>query len=70
LVEHAKAFQSDVRLERGEKSASCKSLIAVLKLGLSTESEMRIVAEGVDEDAALESMVSLLDELTSDGAAT
>ncbi|MCA1594668.1 MAG: HPr family phosphocarrier protein [Acidobacteria bacterium] len=62
LVRTAGAFRCALRLERADRSASAdaKSILSVLMLAASRGTELCIVAEGVDEVAALEAMCELI----------
>ncbi len=53
LVEIAKGFSADIRLRHGDRVGNAKSLIAVLNLGVNSGATLRVMAEGVDADAAL-----------------
>ncbi len=62
LVRTASAFRSSVRLERADRSASAdaKSILSVLMLAASRGTELRVEAEGEDEEAALEAVCGLI----------
>jgi phosphocarrier protein FPr len=53
LVNLAKQFQSDIRLQHGEKKANAKSMVSVLTLGVVSGSEITVQADGVDEEKAI-----------------
>ena len=65
LVRTASCFQSTVRLERidGTASADAKSILSVLMLAASRGTELRAIAEGVDEMDA----IGALSRLFADG---
>jgi phosphocarrier protein FPr len=56
FVNTAKQFESDIRVEHGEKKANAKSLISMLTLGVESGSHIRILVDGVDEEAALQEL--------------
>jgi phosphocarrier protein FPr len=64
FVKAAAAFGSDVRLTNltrdAERSASAKSLLGVLGLGVSCGHRLRIEAEGADAAEALNSLARLV----------
>jgi phosphocarrier protein HPr len=62
LVHTANAFQSSLRLERADRSASAdaKSILSVLMLAASQGTELRATAEGEDEEAALDAVCELI----------
>jgi phosphotransferase system HPr (HPr) family protein len=64
FVKAAAAFRSEVRLTNlsrdAERSASAKSLLGVLGLGVSCGHRLRIEAEGADAAEALDSLARLV----------
>jgi phosphocarrier protein HPr len=60
LVELSKTFESDVSIASGGKVANGKSLIAVLRLGVTSGAEVTVTAEGADEEEALRAVLELL----------
>jgi phosphocarrier protein HPr len=64
LVRTANLFQSDLRLERidGSASADAKSILNVLMLAASGGTELRAIAEGKDEAAALAALAGLFED--------
>ncbi len=58
FVEIAKQFQAEVRVRHISKVANGKSLVSLLKLGADKQASIRIMARGVDEDAAIEALVA------------
>ena len=64
LVRTASAFCSSVRLERADRSASAdaKSILSVLMLAASRGTELRVEAEGADEEEALAAVCGLIEK--------
>jgi phosphotransferase system HPr (HPr) family protein len=64
LVRVANLFQSDLRLERqdGSASADAKSILSVLMLAAARGTELRAIADGVDEVEAVDALCMLIDE--------
>ncbi len=56
FVNTAKQFDADIRVEYGAKKANAKSMISMLTLGVESGNEIRILVDGVDEDAALDAL--------------
>lgn len=54
LVKEAKLFVSVIKLETDGKSADVKKLMALMALGVKQGAEVRVTAEGDDEEAAIE----------------
>ena len=63
FVQEAKKFQSNITVENlgTGKAKDAKSILGVMILGMTKGTEIRIVAEGPDEDAAVEAMRQLVD---------
>ncbi|MDT8716400.1 HPr family phosphocarrier protein [Clostridium sp. 19966] len=63
LVKKASSFKSDITVEYNGKKANVKSLIGVLSLGVSRNSNITITASGDDETLAVEELIKLVDSL-------
>ncbi|HEX8160543.1 MAG TPA: HPr family phosphocarrier protein [Pyrinomonadaceae bacterium] len=63
LVRAAGEFVSGVRLERvdGGASADAKSSLSVLMLAAARGTELRVTAEGADEERAVEAVCRLIE---------
>ena len=63
FVNEAKKFQSKIVVENVAtgKSKDAKSILGVMTLGLVKGTEIRITAEGEDEDVAIQAMGDLVD---------
>ena len=61
LVRTASEFQSIVRRERadGSAAADAKSILSVLMLAACCGTELRIMADGVDEERAISALEAL-----------
>jgi phosphocarrier protein HPr len=61
VVRLASKFQSTIKLERtdGSASADAKSILSVLLLAAARGTELRATADGVDEREALEGLCEL-----------
>ena len=53
LVNEASRFDSDIKLIYEAKSASLKSIMGVMALGIPTKAKLEIIAEGQDEVDAI-----------------
>lgn len=63
VVTEAKQFECDITLIFGEKEANVKSLLKLMKLGISKDSKVEIVCDGSDEVAALAHIKNFLANL-------
>ena len=64
FVRLAVKFDSDIQVTCDGKTASAKSIIGILGLGIAQNKVISLAANGPDEDAAMAEMVSFLDGLT------
>jgi len=60
FVNLASTFQSQIRVGRGPRLVDGKSILGLLLLAAARGSEIAIVADGVDEDAALAALCALV----------
>ena len=60
-VQTATRFQSSICLTDGFRRMNAKSLMGMMALGLALGDDVTIEADGVDEDAALETMSAFLE---------
>ena len=60
VVQKAKQFSSEVRLEKGGKAKNAKSPMGVMALGAVKGDTVKITAEGPDEAAAAEALVAVV----------
>ena len=61
FIQKANEFKSSVSVEKEERRVNAKSLLGVLSLGIVGGTTIRIIADGVDEQAAVDSLVKLVD---------
>ena len=59
-VNAASKFKSDIQISYKGKSVNMKSIMGVMSLGIPTQSEITISADGDDEEAALETIKEVL----------
>ncbi|MEW9673871.1 phosphocarrier protein HPr [Ammoniphilus sp. 3BR4] len=60
LVQTATKFCSDIRLEYNARSVNLKSVIGVMSLGITQGSEIKIIAEGNDQDEAIAAIEAII----------
>ncbi|WP_028403361.1 HPr family phosphocarrier protein [Ectobacillus panaciterrae] len=58
FVQEANRFQSDVFIEKDGKKVNAKSIMGLMSLAVSANSTITIIAEGNDEAAAVEALVT------------
>ena len=62
LTKLASRFQCDVHLTRKERRVNAKSIMGVMMLAAGLGSEIQIEADGVDETAAMDGLVALIND--------
>lgn len=60
LVTLASQFKCDVFVQRGEKRVNGKSIMGVMMLAAAQGTMIEIIAEGEDEERAVEKIVDLI----------
>ena len=61
FIQKANEFKSSVWVEKEERRVNAKSLLGVLSLGIVGGTNIRIIADGVDEQAAIDSLAKLVE---------
>lgn len=61
FVQHAKSFQSQITLEKNQKSANGKSILSVLTLGAEQGDLVLLKIHGSDAEHALRKLLQLLE---------
>lgn len=60
FVKAASKYKSEITIKKEGITASSKSLVNILALGLSKDSEITITADGLDEKEAVKNLVDLI----------
>lgn len=63
LVNTAGGFESTVLLKRGDRTADAKSIMNIMMLAASQGAELDLVVDGKDESEAIDSIVTLIEDL-------
>lgn len=66
FVEAARQFEAALSIEKDGRRGNGKSLVSVLKLGITKDSKIVVEADGPDEDRALAELTQLLDTLAAE----
>jgi phosphocarrier protein len=61
LVQTTKNFSSNIFLERNNDRINAKSIMGIITLGAAFGTELKIIAEGEDEEAAVEAVAKLFE---------
>lgn len=60
FIQKANEFKSSIWIEKEERRVNAKSLLGVLSLGIIGGTPIRIIADGSDEQLAVDGLVSLV----------
>ena len=61
FIQKANFFKCNVWVEKDDRKVNAKSLLGVLSLGIAKGMTINIIADGTDEDIAVESLCALID---------
>ena len=60
-IQKANAFRSSIWIEKEERRVNAKSLLGILSLGIIGGTQIKIIADGADEQAAVNALVELVE---------
>ena len=66
FIQKANEFKSSIWVEKEDRRVNAKSLLGVLSLGIMGGTDIRIIADGSDEQAAVDALVELVESGFSD----
>ena len=61
FIQKANEFKSSIWIEKEERRENAKSLLGILSLGIVGGTTIRIIADGADEEAAVNGLVELVE---------
>ena len=68
FIQKANEFKSSIWVEKEERRVNAKSLLGVLSLGIVGGTTIRIIADGADEQAAVDNMRKAFNGMRTDEA--
>ena len=60
FIQKANEFKSSIWVEKDERKVNAKSLLGVLSLGITKGTTVNIIADGADEEVAVNTLVDLI----------
>ncbi|MFV9510618.1 HPr family phosphocarrier protein [Tepidibacillus sp. LV47] len=60
FVQEANRYSSEITVEREDKRVNAKSIMGIMSLAINNGAEITIIAEGSDEEQAVEKLTELL----------
>ncbi len=62
ISKKAAEYTADINIEYSNKKMNMKSIIGVMSLGITTQSQINISFDGIDEEIASEKIINCLKE--------
>ena len=60
FIQKANTFKSSIWIEKDDRKVNAKSLLGVLSLGIAKGMVVTLIADGSDENSALDSLINLV----------
>lgn len=60
FIQKANTFKSSIWIEKDDRKVNAKSLLGVLSLGIAKGMVVTLIADGADENSALDSLINLV----------
>ena len=60
FIQKANFYKSTILIEKDDRKVNAKSLLGVLSLGIAKGMTVKLTAEGLDEESAIDGLVSLI----------
>ena len=61
FIQKANSFQSSIWIEKDDRKVNAKSLLGVLSMGIAKGMTITLIADGQDENRAIDGLVALID---------
>lgn len=61
FIQKANEFKSSIWIEKEERRVNAKSLLGILSLGIVGGTQIRIIADGLDETDAVDGLIELVE---------
>ncbi|MDR0890112.1 MAG: HPr family phosphocarrier protein [Oscillospiraceae bacterium] len=62
FIQKANEFRASIWIEAEDRKINAKSLLGVLSMGVTTGTEILLIADGSDEEAAVKSLAAILEK--------
>lgn len=61
FIQKANEFKASIWVEKEERRVNAKSLLGVLSLGIVGGTDIKVIADGVDEQIAVDGLIKLVE---------
>ena len=66
FIQKANEFKASIWVERENRRVNAKSLLGILSLGITKDTEITLIADGTDEVVAVDSLINLIEKNFTD----
>ena len=66
FIQKSNEFKSSIWVEKSDRRINAKSLLGNLSLGIIKGTRIKVIADGVDEEAAVSSLINLIENELAD----
>jgi phosphocarrier protein len=60
FIQKANSYKSSIWIEKDDRKVNAKSLLGVLSLGIAKGMTITLIADGADEDSAINGLIELV----------
>ena len=61
FIQRTNSFKSSIWVEKDDRRVNAKSLLGVLSLGIVKGTKITIIADGIDEEEAVKTLISVIE---------
>ncbi|WP_096190204.1 HPr family phosphocarrier protein [Evansella halocellulosilytica] len=61
FVQEANRFGSDIFIQKDDKKVNAKSIMGIMSLAISANTEVTLIVDGADEQTAMETLVTFME---------
>lgn len=61
FIQKANCYKASIWIEKDDRKVNAKSLLGVLSLGIAKGMTVTLIADGQDEDVAIDGLIELVD---------
>ena len=62
FIQRANEFRSSIWVESGDRKINAKSMLGVISRGITSGTEITLIAEGPDAEAAVKALAAMLEK--------
>jgi len=66
FIQKANEFKASIWVDKDNSRVNAKSLLGMLSLGITKDTEITIIADGADEVVAVDSLINLIEKNFAD----